>query len=120
MSNHCHFIISAKEENLSDVIRDMKKFTSKTIYNTIVNNPKESRKKWLSKVLKHNDNVCFWKEGYHGEEVLDMKFYWSKADYIHQNPVKSGIVEKEEEYLNSSAGDFHGVRVGALFLSPFG
>lgn len=28
MSNHCHLIISAKNEDLSDIIRDFKKFTS--------------------------------------------------------------------------------------------
>ena len=31
MSNHCHLIIRAKNENLSDVIRDLKKYTSKAI-----------------------------------------------------------------------------------------
>ena len=27
MTNHCHLILRAKEENLSDIIRDFKKFT---------------------------------------------------------------------------------------------
>ena len=40
--------------------------------------------------------------------------------YIHMNPVRAGIVEKEEEYLNSSAGDFHGIRKGVLELIQFG
>jgi len=29
MSNHLHLIISAKDKNLSDVLRDFKKYTSK-------------------------------------------------------------------------------------------
>ena len=29
MSNHCHFIWRARHNNLSDIIRDIKKFTSK-------------------------------------------------------------------------------------------
>ena len=44
MTNHMHMIIRAKDENLSDVIRDFKKFTSKAIYKAIIENEKESRK----------------------------------------------------------------------------
>jgi len=44
MSNHIHLIASAKHENLSDIIRDFKKFTAKKIFKAIQDNPKESRK----------------------------------------------------------------------------
>lgn len=47
-------------------------------------------------------------------------FFIAKANYIHQNPVRAGIVEKEEEYLKSSAGDFYGIRKGPIKLSDFG
>jgi putative transposase len=30
-----------------------------------------------------------------------------KLDYIHNNPVEAGIVEKAEEYLYSSARDYY-------------
>jgi len=120
MSNHCHLIISAKDENLSDVIRDFKKFTSKAIFKAIEDNPKESRKAWLLKLLKYNGNIWFWEEGYHGEQIMSKAFYDSKVKYIHLNPVRAGIVEKEEEYLLSSAADFYGVSKGPFELSYFG
>lgn len=120
MSNHCHLILRAKDNNLSDIIRDLKKFTSKNIVKAIEENPKESRKKWLSMVLRYQDSIWFWKEGYHGEEVYSQNFYDLKANYIHQNPVKAGIVEREEDYLWSSAGDFYGTRKGFLELERFG
>jgi putative transposase len=120
MSNHCHLIIRAKYENLSDIIRDFKKFTSKAIYRAIEQNAQESRKEWLLKVLKYNGNIWFWKAGYHGEEILNRRIYDSKVNYIHMNPVRAGIVEKEEEYLLSSAGDFYGIRKGYLELCDFG
>ena len=41
-------------------------------------------------------------------------------NYIHQNPVRAGIVENLEEYLLSSAGDFFGIRKGPLDLEWFG
>jgi len=120
MSNHIHMIVRARHENLSDVIRDLKKFTSKRIYRAIAENPSESRKEWLLKVLSHNGSIWFWEEGYHGEEIFDMAFYDSKVNYIHQNPVRAGIVEKEEEYLNSSARAFFGLKDARLALSKFG
>lgn len=119
MNNHCHLIISAKNNNLSDVIRDFKKFTSKAIFNAIEINTKESRKDWLLKVLKYNDRIWFWEEGYHGEEIFSQSFFDTKLNYIHLNPVRAGIVEKEEEYLNSSAGELYGIRKGRLILSEF-
>ena len=47
MSNHFHMIVRAGENNLSDVIRDFKKHTAKSIYKAIEDNPTESRKQWL-------------------------------------------------------------------------
>ena len=42
MTNHLHLISRAKNSNLSDVIRDFKKFTSGTILKYIHNNPVEA------------------------------------------------------------------------------
>ncbi len=47
MSNHIHLIISAKENNVSDVLGNFKKFTSKKIVAAIQSNPSESRKEWM-------------------------------------------------------------------------
>ena len=47
MSNHLHLIVSAKENNLSDILRDFKKFTSKQIIKAIQDNEHESRKAWM-------------------------------------------------------------------------
>jgi REP element-mobilizing transposase RayT len=64
MSNHCHLILRAKKSDLSDIIRDFKKYTSKAIYQAILENPQESRKSWLLKVLSYGDKIWFWEEGY--------------------------------------------------------
>lgn len=119
MTNHCHLILRAKNENLSDLIRDLKKFTSKAIYKAIEDNPQESRKDWLLKVLNYEGKLWFWEKGYHGEEVYSQEFFDTKMNYIHLNPVRAGIVEKEEEYLNSSAGEIYGIRESRLVLSEF-
>ena len=52
MSNHVHCILSA-EENLSKIIRDFKKHTSKAILSAI-EKPEESRKEWLKMIFKYH------------------------------------------------------------------
>ena len=52
MSNHLHLVVSAKNENLSDILRDFKKFTSKQIIEAIINNKQESRKDWMLQIFK--------------------------------------------------------------------
>lgn len=116
MTNHIHLIISSDGDNLSDILRDFKKYTSTKIYQEIRNNQQESRRDWLLWLLKKDENIIFWKEGYHGEEILTKAFYDVKLNYIHLNPVRSGIVEKEKEYLYSSCGDYFGIRKGMLDL----
>lgn len=74
MTNHCHLILRAKNSDLSDIIRDFKKYTSKTIYKAILENPQESRKAWLSKVLKYNDKIWFWEEGYRRAGSTEKKY----------------------------------------------
>lgn len=117
MSNHIHLIVSSKGNKLSDIIRDFKKFTATKIVQAINENPKESRKKWLLWLFKKDDSIMFWEEGYHGEEIFSKEFYDTKLNYIHLNPVRAGIVEKEEEYLYSSCGDRYGTRKGLLELA---
>lgn len=119
MTNHIHLIVSSKNGKLSDTIRDFKKFTASKIVKAISENEKESRKSWLLWLLKKDGQVWFWKEGYHGEEIFTRDFYNSKLNYIHFNPVRAGIVEKEEEYLYSSCGQIYGTRKGMLELSEY-
>ena len=117
MSNHVHLIISSEKGKLSDVIRDLKKYTATQIVKAIQKNKQESRKRWLLWLLKKEDRICFWQEGYHGEEIFTSDFFDTKLTYIHLNPVRAGIVEKEEEYLYSSCGDYYGTRKGLLELA---
>ncbi len=58
MSNHVHLIVASKEGfNLSDTIRDFKKFTSKEILSSIEKNKRESRKKWMLRIFRSAGNV---------------------------------------------------------------
>jgi REP element-mobilizing transposase RayT len=112
MSNHIHLIIQSEENKLSDLIRDFKKFTAKTILNKIENGP-ESSADWMLKRFEfackshtRNEKYQFWQYGSHPEEIFSEKFMWSKLDYIHMNPIRAGIVSKASHYSYSSASNY--------------
>lgn len=116
MSSHLHLL--CKSENgivLSDVVRDFKKFTSKKIIQTIVNEP-ESRREWMldcfSKACQHlkkKQQYKVWQDGYHAEIVQTNWFIKQKVNYIHNNPVKERIVTSPEDYYFSSARNYAGL-----------
>jgi REP element-mobilizing transposase RayT len=116
MTNHLHLIAGGKEGyNLSEILRDFKKYTSKSIVQAISENPIESRKKWLlnrfefaGKYDKKITNFKFWKEGNEAKEIHTTEFLIQKLSYIHDNPVRAEIVMNPEEYLYSSAKDYAG------------
>lgn len=72
MSSHIHLLCKATNSFLlSDIMRDFKKFTSKKIIQTIIDEP-ESRKEWMldyfEKVcshLKREQSYKVWQDGYH-------------------------------------------------------
>ena len=112
MTNHIHFIWTAKNNNLSDVVRDFKTFTSKAILKSIQEEP-ESRKDWLLYMFKFyanrtNENEVFklWTSNNHPEVIYSKEFLMTKLNYIHQNPVRAGIVTEPEHYIYSSATNY--------------
>ncbi|MEO5945263.1 MAG: hypothetical protein ABIP79_00490 [Chitinophagaceae bacterium] len=48
----------------------------------------------------------FWRQDNQPMKFFRGYFAFQKLNYIHQNPVEAGIVEKAEEYLYSSAKYF--------------
>lgn len=116
MTNHFHMIARAKEGfKLSHIMRDMKKITSRRIINAIIENPQESRKKWLeymfAKFGKYNSNnkhYQFWQQDNHPIELWSKEVALQKLEYLHQNPVKAGFVFEAKDYKYSSAIDYCG------------
>jgi hypothetical protein len=76
----------------------------------IANNSQESRKEWLLWMLeragKKSGNVTqfqFWQQHNQPIELWSDKAIKQKIDYIHNNPVISGLVSDSFHYKYSSA-----------------
>ena len=113
MSNHLHMIVNANEPyQLKDIIRDFKKFTAKKIL-VEIKTGNESRKEWMLKYFRDEaskseryENYKFWQAGNHAIELYNEKFTWDKINYIHQNPVKAGLVRNAEDWIYSSISNY--------------
>jgi putative transposase len=112
MSNHIHVIWTAPNNNLSDIIRDFKTYTSKAITSSIIDEP-ESRRNWLLHMFNFyanrtnaNDYYKVWTNNNHPEELYSRDFMLTKLNYIHFNPVKARLVDEPDHYIYSSATNY--------------
>jgi putative transposase len=118
MTNHIHLIVGrGGEDKIEDIIRDFKKYTSVHICRAIESNAVESRKAWMLSVFadaalnsRKHQKYKFWQNEYHPVELSTNAIMDQKLDYVHNNPVKDGFVDRPEEYLYSSARDYAGMR----------
>jgi REP element-mobilizing transposase RayT len=115
MSNHVHLIIGTDDMKVHDIMRDLKKYTSKALIEAIKNNPLESRKKWMLKMFEkagsnnsNNQKYQFWQQHNMPIVLNNMEIFEQKLNYIHENPVKAGFVDSKVDYPYSSARDYAG------------
>ena len=114
MTNHVHLIINSNQNKLENIVRDLKKYTSKQIIKAIQQNNRESRKHWMLNIVnftgKNNNNnkeFQFWQQVYHPIELNTVEKMKQRLDYLHENPVRSGLVWEPWHYKYSSALDYY-------------
>ena len=111
MSNHIHLLAQSENGDLSGIIRDYKNFTGKKFLEAL-DDPEESRKEWIKIVFqyhgkfKNKQENQVWTHENHAEHIFSQKFMEQKISYIHNNPVRSGIVLNPEDYIYSSARNY--------------
>jgi len=113
MPSHLHMLCQSENStSLSDILRDLKKHTSREIIKYIKTG-NENRNEWLldyfSSVCKHlarEQQYNVLQDGNQPKIIYTPSFFWEKLDYIHNNPVEEMIVEKPEDYLFSSARNY--------------
>ena len=94
--------------SLTDILRDFKKFTSKSLLKAIAENPQKSRKEWMLSHFITEKGQQFWQRDNQPIELWSNAVIDQKLQYFHQNPVEEGYVFKAEDYLYSSAIDYAG------------
>jgi putative transposase len=110
MSNHVHLIAAAQEgHRMQDIMRDLKKYTSKQIVKGIREHPGESRREWMLRIFReagaansNNTEYQFWQQHNKPIELSNNGMIERYSAYLHENPVKAGYVELAEDYVYCS------------------
>ena len=110
MPSHFHWIVivNPKYGTISDIMRDIKKFTAWKIFDYLTN--KNDRK--LIDIFEEsaegflNQTKKLWMPRFDDEVIRNQQMFWTKLNYIHNNPIKAGLVSRAEEYRYSSARNY--------------
>lgn len=112
MTNHVHVIWQSKTGSLSDTLRDFKSYCTKQFIATI-ESENESRENWLLHMFRfyanrtnQNKEFKIWTGDNHPEEIYSKEFFITKLNYIHENPVRAGWVQRPDDYIYSSASNY--------------
>jgi putative transposase len=69
-------------------------------------------------VSKQSKERPFWQARYYDFNVFTQEKRLEKLNYMHWNPVKSGLVEKPEDWLWSSVHYYETGEQGRVKISP--
>ena len=124
MPNHFHMICSfVNNANPGMVIKNIKSFTAMKIIDAIINNPQESRKKWMLDLFeenglnnKSNFRFQFWEHENHPVLLDNENMFRQRFTYLHENPMRAGFVREPQDWLYSSAIDCYTNGKGLLDL----
>ena len=63
-----------------------------------------------------NKDIQFWQQNNHPIELSTPFMLKQKLDYLHENPVRTGIVYEPQDYVYSSAVDYYTKRKGLIAI----
>ncbi len=97
MLNHLHLIIRAPDT--AACLRDFKRFTAQRIHETM-----RRHKPYLVPLFTdEKEQFRLWKPDNQPKIIENDRFFLQKLNYIHENPVRKGYVERPEYWKWSSA-----------------
>lgn len=107
MENHLHFI--ARDDDLQKLVKNFKSFTARQIISFLKSGNYYRLLRQIKRAkLKHKNQSEYqvWQEGFHPKQLTTPDMMVQKLEYIHNNPVKRGYVDKPEHWRYSSARNY--------------
>jgi putative transposase len=109
LDTHLHAIVAGPD--LANTIGNLKKFTARELLSQL----KTEGRDWLRKQLeffcarhKTASTHQVWQEGVHPQSIPSDTMMLQKLEYLHNNPVKRGLVAAPEHWRYSSAHEWLG------------
>lgn len=109
LENHLHLVAEAND--LSKEMGNFKSFTARRIIDTLKQRNAGHILQQLSfHKLRHKEDSDYqvWQEGSHPQLIQGTEMMRQKVEYIHNNPIKRGYVDRPEHWRYSSARNYLG------------
>lgn len=106
MPNHLHMIAGA-DGDLHAIVRDFKRFTSRAVHDRLREDGRSTLLRWLldasEPARRARGEIGLWQPGFHPQAVASQAVFTQKLRYIHENPVRKGLVAAAHDWWYSSA-----------------
>jgi REP element-mobilizing transposase RayT len=109
MPSHFHWIVEVNPKfgTISDIMRDIKKYSAWDILEDIEKNNKHIISIFKTAAKGYPDQKRkLWMPRFDDEVIRNDKMFWAKLHYIHNNPLEAGLVRRPENYKYSSARNY--------------
>lgn len=118
MPEHIHLLIQSEGDiDISKFMEDFKRFTAKQI----INHFKETQDHYWLGILKsraYSGKIfSVWQETFRSELVCSDNFLLEKLNYIHNNPLRRGLVKDILDWPHSSAPFYYAGKPGRISVS---
>jgi putative transposase len=108
MLDHLHLLTSCPNDS-ADVLRYIKGITGRRVIDYLKEkNFQSSLKKLRHEEWKRKHSFSVWQQEKNVFSIFSEAMFMQKVNYIHNNPVRAGLVERAIDYRWSSARIWHG------------
>ncbi len=109
MENHIHLIVSSPD--LSRNVRRFLSFTARQLVDHLTDSEETAHLRALelsSLDSRKSHRYRVWRPGFHPQALLSDSMMDQKISYIHENPVRKGLVQRAEDWPYSSLAFLRG------------
>lgn len=108
MPSHIYLLVDIPEgESISDLMRDFKKYTSTKVRQQL---ERDGHRRWIDELRRNASGKAhifkLWMDRFDDVIVETEPVLKTKIEYIHDNPVRAGLVARQEDWPYSSARNY--------------
>lgn len=107
MPEHVHLLVAPQGCNVRDILRSIKQPTSQRVIAQLKRARSPLLHRMESRARRGNSPYSFWQVGGgYDRNLFSSKAIWAAIEYIHQNPVRRGLVDQAEDWPWSSCRSY--------------
>ena len=107
MPSHIHFLLGLSDYgDLSDFMKAFKGVSSRKLKDSVI--------EWYGDKFTNDGKFQLWKRRFDDVIIYSENQFKTKLEYIHNNPVRAGLVSDSVDWLYSSANEWLSEKAGLI------